>query len=120
MVNVDPVGSNPDHYRVMWENEFVRVLEYTDVPGTRTTPHEHPNSVMVTLSGFRRRLTIGDRSFETELDAGQAIWLAAQRHAGENIGETPTHTLFIELKGPAAGTADGSALGPETPLPRGS
>ncbi|GAA1364743.1 hypothetical protein GCM10009596_27720 [Arthrobacter rhombi] len=115
MVTEDPVESNPGHYRVLWENEFVRVLEYTDLPGASTTPHGHPNSVMVTLSGFRRRLTVGERSFETELAAGQALWLAAQRHAGENIGDTPTHTLFIELKGAAAGFPDGSALGPQGP-----
>lgn len=25
-------------------------------------------------------------------------WLAAQEHSGENIGETDTHVLFVELK----------------------
>lgn len=120
MVNDDPVESNPEHYRVLWENDFVRVLEYTDVPGSKTTVHDHPNSVMVTLSGFRRRLSVAGRTFETELEAGQAVWLPAQRHAGENIGETPTRTVFIELKGVAAGTASGSALGPApaAPAPR--
>lgn len=119
MVNDDPVETNPGHYRVLWENEFVRVLEYSDLPGTQTTPHDHPNSVMVTLSGFRRRLAIGDRSFETELEAGQAVWVPAQRHAGQNIGETPTHTIFVELKGTAAGADDGVALGPGAPAARG-
>ena len=28
-------------------------------------------------------------------------WLSAQEHYGENIGDTPTHTLFVELKEPA-------------------
>jgi hypothetical protein len=27
-------------------------------------------------------------------------WLPAQQHHGENIGETPTHVIFVELKEP--------------------
>jgi hypothetical protein len=48
--------SNPDHYKVVFENERVRVLEYSDQPGDSTTPHEHPDSVMYTLTSFRRPL----------------------------------------------------------------
>ena len=60
-MSLDPVTTNPAHYRVVFENERVRVLEYTDVPGDRTTPHRHPDSVMHTLSRFRRRLISGDQ-----------------------------------------------------------
>ncbi|GAA1245738.1 hypothetical protein GCM10009588_25190 [Microbacterium phyllosphaerae] len=114
MVTDDPTLTNPDHYRTLWENDFVRVLDYTDEPGDRTTPHEHPNSVMVTLSDFSRRLSAGERTFDTQLTSGQAVWLAAQRHSGENTGTTPTHTILIELKGDAAGETDPAALGPRT------
>jgi beta-alanine degradation protein BauB len=109
----DPVETNPTHYRVLFENERVRVLEYDDVPGDRTEPHDHPDSVMVTLTSFRRRLSTGDRSVELELPAGVARWLPAQNHFGENIGETPTHTIFVELLEPSSGTADGEFLGPQ-------
>ncbi|MCS5734445.1 cupin domain-containing protein [Herbiconiux daphne] len=112
MIDDDPTVTNPDHYRSLWENEFVRVLEYTDVPGDRTTAHRHPNSVMVTLTSFERSLTTDDRVFEVELPEGAAVWLPAQRHAGENIGATPTHTILIELKGEAAGAIGEAALGP--------
>ncbi|WP_411698318.1 cupin domain-containing protein [Conyzicola sp.] len=112
MTDDDPILTNPDHNRLMRENDFVRVLEYTDEPGTRTTPHDHPNSVMVTLSAFQRRLSAGGREFETALPSGAAVWLPAQKHAGENIGETPTHTILIELKGEAAGSPGDGVLGP--------
>jgi len=112
MTSYDPVETNPLHYRILFENEFVRVLDYTDEPGTTTTPHDHPNSVMITLSDFRRRLASGDQEREVALTAGQAMWLPAQRHFGENIGDTPTHTILVELKGAAAGEATGATLGP--------
>lgn len=98
----DPTVSNPDNYRTLWENEFVRVLEYQDVPGTETTPHHHPNSVMVTLSAFERRLSSGDNHRDVRLPAGHAVWLPEQRHFGANIGATDTHTILIELKGASA------------------
>lgn len=114
MVEEDPVTTNPAHYRVMFENEFVRVLEYIDQPGDATTPHVHPNSVMVTLTDFQRRLRTDAGEREVDIPAHQALWLPAQRHAGENIGRSVTHTIFVELKGASAGVVDGRVLGPNT------
>jgi len=107
----DPTVTNPRLYHTVMENERVRVLEYRDRPGERPTPHVHPDSVMVTQSAFRRRLIEGDRSVEVELAAGLVRWLPAQTHAGENIGETETHVILVELKEPAAERREG-ALGP--------
>ena len=110
----DPVVTNPDLYRVVMENDRVRVLAYADRPGDRTTPHRHPDSVMVTLSGFRRSLSSGGREMQVELEAGEVRWLAAQEHSGANIGDTECRTIFIELKEPAPG--DGRPPTDEQPL----
>ena len=53
---LDPAATNPDLYKVDFENDRVRLLEYIDRPGDRTAPHEHPDSVMCMLSTFRGRL----------------------------------------------------------------
>ena len=111
-MSLDPVATNPEHYKVVFENERVRVLEYTDSPGERTTPHRHPDSVMYTLSSFRRRLVSGDEQREVELQAGTTGWLPAQEHYGENIGATSTHVIFVELKEPSTPGATGP-LGPQ-------
>jgi quercetin dioxygenase-like cupin family protein len=112
MVDEDPAVTDPEHYRVLWENESVRVLEYTDEPGARTSFHVHPDSVMVTLSAFERRLFVGEVERTVALAAGQAVWLPAQRHAGENIGVTPTHTVLIELKQSQIVPSQTGELGP--------
>ena len=111
-MTLDPVATNPTHYKVIFENDHVRVLEYTDQPGDRTTPHEHPNSVMVTLSSFRRRLYAGDVERDVDISAEKASWLPAQQHAGHNIGDTQTHVIFVELKDSAAGPPSAGVLGP--------
>jgi hypothetical protein len=110
-MSLDPAVSNPEHYKVVFENERVRVLEYNDEPGQHTTPHIHPDSVMYTLSSFRRRLVSGETQREVELEAGTVGWLPAQEHHGENIGETATHVIFVELKD-GAGSATG-VIGPQ-------
>ncbi len=110
-MSLDPVETNPEHYKLVFENDRVRVLEYTDTPGDRTTPHEHPDSVMHTLSAFRRRLHSGDAHRDVEMPAGMTGWLPAQQHSGENTGDTPTHVLFVELKNSAP--AGSGHLGPQ-------
>ena len=95
----DPATTNADNYKVIFENDRVRVLEYRDGPGHRTTLHHHPDSVMYTLSTFRRRLYAADgQTRDVEIESGTTGWLPAQRHAGHNIGDTETHVIFVELK----------------------
>ena len=92
----------------------VRVLEFTDQPGVRTTPHQHPDSVLVVLSTFRRRMYSMDGEIhDVQLTAGKVGWLDAQEHAGHNIGDTDSHVVFIELKEGAR--APGETLGPVGP-----
>ena len=112
-MGLDSVTTNPDHYSVVFENERVRVLQYTDFPGDRTTPHAHPDSVMYTLTGFRRRLYSNGDQREVEVKPGTVAWLPAQEHSGHNIGDTPTRVIFVELKEPPMGSgSDQSAIGP--------
>jgi beta-alanine degradation protein BauB len=109
----DPTETDPDKYKVVFENARVRVLEYRDRPGDRTSPHRHPDSVMYTLTSFERRLIHGEQHRDVQMDAGRVNWLAAQEHSGENIGSTETHVLFVELKEPPADSVASSAeLGP--------
>ncbi len=115
-MSLDPAVTNPDLYKVILDNDRVRVLEYIDAPGDATTPHDHPDSVMVTLSGFQRRLVVGDQERTVELPAGLVGWLPAQRHSGENIGSTATHVIFIELKDPAVPGAGEPTSSPSAPL----
>ena len=97
----DPTVTDPDKYGVVFENDRVRVLAYRDEPGQRTSPHDHPDSVMITLSGFDRKLVdASGESREVTLVPGEVRWLDAQTHSGENTGETPTHVVFVELKEP--------------------
>lgn len=95
----DPVHTDSDKYKVRIENERVRVLEYKDKPGEKTHEHTHPAFVLVALAPFKRKIALPDgKTIVREFKAGDLLWSESQTHIGENIGDTPTHVVMIELK----------------------
>ncbi len=98
---LDPVVISPDHYKLRFENEYVRVVEYRIRPGERESWHIHPAKVSYVLSGGRLRITTeSGESFITEEQTGSVRWMdAVGKHYGENIGDTPVHILLVEIKG---------------------
>ena len=101
----DATTTDPEKYRVLLENDQVRVLSYRDQPGERTHEHRHPAFVVVALAPFKRVIHLpGGKRMPREFRAGDVLWSDAQTHVGENIGTTPTEVVMVELKRPA--TAD--------------
>ncbi len=49
---------------------------------------------------------------EVELPAATTRWVGAQEHYGENIGDTDSHAIFVELKEPAPDAPSAQPLGP--------
>jgi beta-alanine degradation protein BauB len=95
----DAVQTDGDKYKVILENACVRVLDYQDAAGEKTHQHTHPAFVLYALSPFKRTLTLPDgKVLRREFKVGDVMWSEAQTHIGENIGETPTHVMIVELK----------------------
>ena len=95
----DPIVTDGDKYSVVLENERVRVLRYHDKPGDRTLQHAHSDYVMYAESSFKRRLTFPDgRKQEVDVKAGSVGWMKGHIHIGENIGDTNTDVILVELK----------------------
>lgn len=95
----DPVQSDGDKYKTVFENDCVRVLDYQDVPGDMTNQHQHPAFVLYALSDFSRSITLPDgKVLQRQFKAGDVMWSKAQIHIGTNTGETPTHVILVEMK----------------------
>jgi len=56
------VETDPDKYKLVLENDRVRVYDYTDKPGDETQMHHHDAFVLHALSVFKRKLTFEDGS----------------------------------------------------------
>ena len=95
----DPIRTDGDKYKVKFENDKVRVLEYRDMPGEKTNQHRHPAFVLYALGPFKRTLTLpGGKVLTREFKAGDVLYSEAQTHIGANVGDTPTHVIIVELK----------------------
>ena len=94
----DPIVTDGDKYSVVLENERVRVLRYHDKPGEKTLQHYHPDYLLYAESSFKRRLRFPDgRNLEVDVKAGSVAWMKAHIHIGENIGDTNTDVIIVEL-----------------------
>lgn len=98
----DPVITSPQYYKVLLENDQVRVLEYRLKPGEKEPMHSHPAGVVYVLSGTKLKVTYPDgRTEERGATAGETIWREPTTHALENVGDTEAHAIAIDLKAPS-------------------
>ncbi len=95
----DAVQTDGDKYKVIFENDCVRVLDYKDEPGDTTHQHRHPGFVLYALSAFKRSITLPDgKVLKRQFKEGDVMWSDSQTHIGSNTGDTPTHVVLVEMK----------------------
>jgi quercetin dioxygenase-like cupin family protein len=95
----DPVSVSPKIYKVLLDNDQVRVLDIRMQPGDKSPMHSHPNSVIYALSAGTVRFTSEDgKANEVKFENGQCLWRPAEKHEPQNVGKTEVHVIQIELK----------------------
>ena len=95
----DPVPLYPQNYKVLLENDRVRVLDFQLKKGAKEDFHAHPAAVTYVIAPFKIRFTFPDGSSRIrEANAGDVFYGDALTHASENIGDTDAHGLLIEMK----------------------
>lgn len=101
----DPVPLYPENYKVLLENDRVRVLDFQLKKGAKENFHSHPAAVTYVLAPFKIRFSFPDGTTKIrEAKAGDVFFGEALIHASENIGDTDAHGLLVEMKkGPAGG-----------------
>ena len=97
---LDAVKLDPKHYRVLFENEQVRVVHVKIGPGEATPVHEHTlHRVVAYLSDQKLRVTAADgKSDMVEHKAGDVSWGGPGKHKEENINTAPFEVVMVELK----------------------
>jgi quercetin dioxygenase-like cupin family protein len=99
----DVLKAGPDVYKVLFENERIRVIEGTFKPGGKVGMHSHPDHAVYVAEAGSLRITKPDgTSSVIEPKKGEVLWLNAESHSGENVGKTTMKLIVTELKGPMA------------------
>lgn len=99
----DPVKVAPKLYKVIFEDEHVRVLEVKGKPGEKAPMHSHADYVVYAISGGKVKHTAPDgKTSENDMKAGSAMWVNAESHASEIVGPGELHVILVEMKHAAA------------------
>lgn len=103
----DPVPMYPNNYRVLLENDKVRVLHFTLRKGDTEEFHTHPAAVTYVLTPFKIRFRFPDGTERVrEAKAGDVFYGEGVTHSPLNIGETDATGILVEMKTPASAKKD--------------
>jgi quercetin dioxygenase-like cupin family protein len=95
----DPAKVDPQHYKVLLNNEYVRILDVRQQPGAKSPMHSHPHHAVYWLTGSTLKFTSSDGKTKTVTTTpGQVAWRNPETHTVEIVGKTASHALDIELK----------------------
>jgi hypothetical protein len=104
---LDALVAAPNHHRLLFENDAVRVLDTRIAPGDRTPLHTHRwPSVLYVLSAapFIRydaagKVLLDTRNAPAPASLPMTLWSPAlPEHALENAGTTEIHVISVEIK----------------------
>ena len=100
----DAATVQPGSYRVAFENDKLRALEYRSRPGMGVCGvgmHSHPAHLTVVLfDGKVRFRGQGGEWKTTDAKLGHVFWSEAETHEVENLSGRNGRALLIELKEP--------------------
>jgi len=96
---IDPVKVSPNNYKVLFENDQVRVLEMSLKAGEKDNEHSHPSETVYFIKGSKAKIHLPDgNSQEAEIPDGHVMWHEAWTHTVENIGSSDIHAIIVENK----------------------
>jgi hypothetical protein len=91
---------DPDVYKIIYEDENLRIIEATRKAGVTDKIHGHPvASVVYAVTDCKTKQTANGKSAETDTKAGAIRALPIiPAHTAENTGANDCKQLFIERK----------------------
>lgn len=98
--DIDGLTASPANFKLLLENEHVRVLEYTLKPGEKDQWHTHPAKSSYVVSGGQLTVHLenGDSILADE-KTGTALWMDhVGKHYVQNTGNTTVKIILTEIK----------------------
>jgi quercetin dioxygenase-like cupin family protein len=99
-LNVDGLKVSAHNFKLLLENEYVRMLEYSLKPGEKDTAHTHPPKSSYVVSGGKIKVYLENgKTLIFDEKAGTADWGDyVGKHYVENIGNTTVTIVLTEIK----------------------
>ncbi len=95
----DAVSVAPHVYKVLLENDRVRMLEIRTEPGDTTELHSHPDLALYAVTDCAYELTSADGETATaEIPAGAVFYQEATSHSAKDVSASGSLAIAVELK----------------------
>jgi quercetin dioxygenase-like cupin family protein len=114
----DAAKVDAKHYKVVAENERVRVLAANVEAGDKGVMHEHPANFVVFVTDAKVRFTLGDGTTTPEATrkAGDVMTGEAVKHQPENLGGAfKAYVIEVKPGAPAPAPVPGAVPAPSGP-----
>ena len=100
ITSLHPLKVDPEHYKLEFENDHVRVFRVHIGPHESTPMHEHQlHRIVVYLTDANVRATGADSKVESSIHkAGEIIERGAARQREQNLTANAVETIVTELK----------------------
>jgi len=107
----DPLKVAASHYKLIAENEDVRLVAGSIPAGGKTAMHSHPALMAVILEPGMVKWTMPDGKVvqsAPDMKRGTVTAMSAQSHISEAAGKSPVRVVLIEFKKPAPAAGKGA------------
>src|ERR1035438_10681574 len=95
----DVVQLAPDQAKVVFENDYVRVLHFNEPGHSKLPMHSHPAYVTVEFTADNSKYTFPDGKTSNErTKAGGVTYSKEMTHAFENLSDAAAESVMVELK----------------------
>jgi hypothetical protein len=95
----DPVQVSPEIYRLILDNDRVRVIEYQAGPGQSDQMNSLPQRLTYTLTPVKLKVMAPDGNItNVEAKEGELYWQGPVTHSIKNVGNTEAKMLIVEVK----------------------
>ena len=98
----DAFKVNPRAYKLVFENDKLRVLEYVagpNLPVCGVGKHSHPQHLTMQLTDAKVKVTAADgKAFVADVKAGDMFWSPAETHTTENLSGATVRAYIVEFK----------------------
>lgn len=99
-LNIDALNASPANFKLLLNNQYVRVLEYTLEPSKKDEWHTHPAKSSYVVSGGQLKVYLENGEIiMSDEKTGTTSWSdAVGRHCVENVGQTTVKIILTEIK----------------------
>ncbi len=98
-ITLDATKVDPDHYKVEFENDQVRMVRINYGPNEKSIMHEHIPGAVVFLTDGEGKMTFPDGSqIDNRFEAGTVGWEPGGKHLPENTSDKAHELILVELK----------------------